>query len=176
MRATCSARARGFRPWTANARSGEVLIFLADRRNLRLTALCDGDIRAGIHGRAGRGPAVGGNRPALARPGAPCLVVVSSLQEIDGLFTDAAHQPVFLCDSARPAPGKHIFERFGFARTFERVSHDCLNQIEDPDCCRALALYPETQVLKELRLEYSDPPRRSLHGASLYAMRPLFEV
>ena len=102
--------------------------------------------------------------------------MVSSLQEIDGLVTDAIHQSMFLCDSARPAPGKYMFERFGFARTFERISHDCLNQIEDPDRSGALAFDPESQVLKELRLEYSDPLRPSFHRASLYAMRPLFEV
>jgi hypothetical protein len=108
--------------------------------------------------------------------GAPCLVVVSSLQKIDSFVTDAIHQTVFLCDSARPAAGKYIFERFGFPRTVERISHDCLNQIEDPDCSGALTFHPESQVLKELRLEYGDPPRLSIHRASLYAMRPWFGV
>ncbi len=102
--------------------------------------------------------------------------MVSSLQEIDGFVTDAIHQTVLLCDSARPAAGKYIFERFGLPRTFERVSHDCLNQIEDPDCSGALAFHPESQVLKELRLEYGDPLRLSLHRASLYARSPLFRV
>ena len=102
--------------------------------------------------------------------------MVSSLQEIDGFVTDAIHQPVFLCDSARPAPGKYIFERFGFPRTFERVSHDSVNQIENPDCGAALRFHPKTEVLKELRLEYGDPLRLSLHRASLYARMPVFQV
>ena len=106
----------------------------------------------------------------------PQLVVVSSLQEIDGLVTDAIHQPVFLCDTARPAPGKHIFQRFGLSRTFERIPHHCLNEIEDSDRDAALVFDPEPEVLKELRLKYGDPLRLPLHQASLSAMRPLFGV
>jgi hypothetical protein len=106
----------------------------------------------------------------------PCLVVVSGLQEIDGFLADAIYQPVFLRDTARPTPGEHILERFGFARAFERVSHDCVNQIEDPDCSGTLVFHPEPEVLKELRLEYGDPLRPSLHRASLYAVRRLFPV
>ena len=71
------------------------------------------------------------------------LVVVSGLQRIDGFVSDAIHQPVFLCDTARPAPGEHILERFGFAGAFERVSHDCVHQIEDPDYSGTLVFHPE---------------------------------
>jgi len=85
--------------------------------------------------------------------------VVPGLQEIDSFVTDAIHQPVFLCDPARPAPGKHVFERFGFTRTGERVSHDCINQVENSDCNSALAFHPEPKVLKELQLEHGDPFR-----------------
>ena len=105
-----------------------------------------------------------------------CLVVVSGLQEVDRFVTDAIHQPVFLRDTARPAPGKYILQRFGLARAFERVSHDCFNQIENPDCSGTLVFHPEPEVLKELRLEYGDALRLSLHQASLYAMRPSFRV
>jgi hypothetical protein len=76
----------------------------------------------------------------------PTLVAVSGLQEIDRLVTDAIHQSVFLCYTARPAPGKHILERFGFAGAFEGVSHDCLNQIEDPKRNGTLVLHPEPDV------------------------------
>jgi len=118
--------------------------------------------------------------PGLIRPwhapGAAYLVVVSGLQEIDCFVADAIHQSVFLCNTARPAPGEHKLERFGFAGAIERVSHDCLNQIEDPDCSGTIVLHPEPEVLKELPLEHGDSLRLSLHGASFYAMRPLFRV
>jgi hypothetical protein len=102
--------------------------------------------------------------------------VVSGLQEIDSFVTDAIHQPVFLRDTARPAPGKHILERFGFAGSLEGISHDGVNQIENPDCNRTLVFHPEPEVLKEFRLEYRDPLSLSLHRAALYAPRPLFWV
>jgi hypothetical protein len=89
--------------------------------------------------------------------------MVSGLQEIDGFVTDAIHQPVFLCDTARPAAGEHMLERFWFAGAVERVSHDCLNQIEDSDCSGTFVLHPEPEVLKELRLEHGGPVTRSLH-------------
>src|SRR5262249_7161774 len=69
-----------------------------------------------------------------------------------------------------------ILERFGFTGSFERISHDCVNQIEDPDCRRSIVSYPEPEVLKELRLEYSDPLRLSLHRPSLYEVTPLSPV
>jgi hypothetical protein len=78
--------------------------------------------------------------------------VVSSLQKIDSFVTGAIHQTVFPCDSARPTTGKYILERFGFPSTVERVSQDCLNEIENPDCGGALGFHPESQVLQELRL------------------------
>ena len=106
----------------------------------------------------------------------PCLIVISALQEVDRFVTGAIHQPVFLCDAARPAAGKQIFERFGFPRTFERVSHGGLDQIEDPDCSGAFGFYPEAEVLQELRLEYSDALSRSPHRASLYVMKPRIRV
>ena len=113
----------------------------------------------------------------MAVPGAALpLVVVSGLQEIDGFVTDAIYQPVFLRDTSRPAPGEHILEWFGLTRAFEGVSHDCINEIEDPDRRGTLAFHPEPEVLQELRLEYGDPLRLSLHRASLYAMTPRFRV
>ena len=65
---------------------------------------------------------------------------------------------------------------FGFSRTFEWVSHDCLNQVEHPDCNGTLAFHPEPEVLQELRLKYRNPFRLSLHRAFLFAMRLLSRV
>ena len=130
-----------------------------------------------VHSCDPRKPLVGSScRPRHAYRVSPCLVVVSGLQEIDGTVTDAIHQSVFLCDTARPAPGKHVLERFGFAGAFEGVSHDCLNQVEDPDRSGTLVLHPEPEVLKELRLEYGDSFSPSLHRASLYVRRRLFRA
>ena len=76
------------------------------------------------------------------------LIVVSGLEEIDGFVSDAIHQPVFLCDTPRPAPGKHIFKWFGLSKAFEWISHDCFNQIEDSDCNATLAFHPKPEVLR----------------------------
>ena len=115
------------------------------------------------------------NRPA-PRVAQTILIVVSSLEEIDGHVRDAIHQTVFLRDTPRPAPGKHIFQGFGLSGTFEWVSHDCIDQVEHSNGNVTLALHPEAEVLQELRLKYGDPFRLSLHRASLLGVRWLSRV
>ena len=73
-------------------------------------------------------------------------------------------------------PASTYFSGSGFPRAFEWVSHDCLNQIEHPDCDATLGLHPKPEVLKELRLKYGGSFSLSLHRVSLFAMRPLFRV
>jgi hypothetical protein len=114
-------------------------------------------------------------QPRRARSQSP-LIVISSLQEVDRLVTDAVHQAMLLCDPARQVPGKHKLKRFGFPRTCERVSHDGVHQIRNPHGNGTLVLYPEPEVLKELRLEHGDPFRASLHRVSLRAVTPAFRV
>ena len=95
-------------------------------------------------------------------------VVVSSLKEIDCLVSDAVHQSVFLGDTPRPTAGEHILQRFGLSRTFERIPHHCLNEIEDSDRDAALVFDPEPEVLQKLGLKYGDPFRLPTHRASLF--------
>ena len=103
----------------------------------------------------------------------PPLIVVSSLEEIDGLVGDAVHQPVFLSDTPRPTAGEYILQRFGLSRAFERIPHDCLHEVEDSNSDAALVLKPKPEVLKKLGLKDSDPFRLSRHRASLSAKQLL---
>jgi hypothetical protein len=96
--------------------------------------------------------------------------VVSSLEEIDPLVRDAVHQPVFLSDAPGPAAGEDKFQWLGLTRSFERIPHDGVNEIQDPDRHTALVFDPKPQILKKLGLKYGRSLRLSLHRASLFAM------
>ena len=77
---------------------------------------------------------------------------------------------MFLSDTPRPTARKSIFQWLGLSRALERVSHDCIYQVEHSDCNTTLAFHPKPEVLKELRLKDGDPFRLALHRASLFAM------
>lgn len=104
------------------------------------------------------------------------LIVISSLQEIDRLVSDAIYQAVFLSHTTRPAPGKHIFQRFRLSGTLGWISHDRLDQIEYSDRDTALGFHPKPEVLEEFRLKYGDAPKLSHHQASVFATRSLFPI
>jgi hypothetical protein len=112
-------------------------------------------------------------KPGLAENGlAPlgfgvCSIVISGLQEINCFIGDPINQSVFLSDTSGPTAAEHIFQWLGFSRAFERISHDCINKVEDPQRDRALVLNPEPEILKKLNLKYREAFNLSLHLASL---------
>ena len=95
--------------------------------------------------------------------------MVPSLEEVNGFVRDMVHQPVFLSNTPGPTSGEDKFQRFGLSRALERISHDCLHEVEDSDRDTALVFDPKPEVLKKLGLKCSDPFRLSLHRASLSA-------
>ena len=103
-------------------------------------------------------------------------IVISGLQEIDCFIGDPIHQTVFLSDSSRPTAAEHVFQWLGLSGTFERISHDRVNKVEDPQRDRALVLNPEAEILKKLTLKYRDPFSLSPHPASLSSKQLLLEV
>ena len=64
--------------------------------------------------------------------------MVASFKEINRLVRDPVHQAVFLSDAARPTARQHICQRFGLSWPFEGVPHDCLDEIQHPDCSASL--------------------------------------
>ena len=102
--------------------------------------------------------------------------MISGLEEIDCLISDAIDQPVFLRDTPRPAAGEHVFQWFGFPRAFERISHHWLNEMEDSDGYAAVVLDPKPEILKKFGLKNGDPLRLSRHQATLCAKRLDFQV
>src|SRR5579883_3087490 len=105
-----------------------------------------------------------------------CSVVISGLQEIDCFIGDPVDQAMFLSDSSGVTAAEHISQWLGLSGTYERVSHDRVHEVEDPQRDRPLVLDPEAEILKKLGLKYRDPFSRALHQGSLFSKRLLYEV
>ena len=114
--------------------------------------------------------------PAGLHPGDPASVMVSSLEEVNGLIRDTVYQAVFLADTPRPAACEHISERLGLSRPLEWIPHHCLDEIQHSDCGAAFGFDPKAEVLPELRLKDRDPLRISLHLKSLDAVPLPFQA
>ena len=107
---------------------------------------------------------------------AAASVVVSSLEEINGLVRDPVHQAVFLSDTARPTPGQYKSQRFGLSWAFKGVRHDRLDEIQYPDCSASLGFDPKTQILPELGLKDCNPVTPGLHRGSLASNATCFRA
>jgi hypothetical protein len=83
---------------------------------------------------------------------------------------------VFLGNTPRPTAGERIFQSFRLSRVFERIPHDCLNQIEGSGRDTALVFDPKPEVWKKLGLKYGDPFGLSLERTSLFTMRSLSRI
>ena len=59
---------------------------------------------------------------------------------------------------ARPAACQDIFERLRLSQSLERISHDCVHQIQHSDCGAVFGFDPRTKVLPELRLKDENRP------------------
>jgi hypothetical protein len=109
-------------------------------------------------------------RGSFVRVECGALIVISGLEEIDLVISDAIDQSVFLSNASRPTTRQNVFQRFGFTQAFERIAHYCVDKIKDSDGDAALVFDPEPQVLNKFGLKYGDP-FRPLHQASLFAPR-----
>lgn len=81
-------------------------------------------------------------------------IMITRLKEIDPVVCDAIYKPVFLRDPPRPAAFKHISKRLRFAHALKRITHDCLNQIKDPDSNIPIRFHPVSEVFPKLLLKY----------------------
>jgi len=81
-------------------------------------------------------------------------IMISCLHKIDSIMADDINQPVFLCNPPGPDTGPKKFERLGFADTLERVSHDGLDQLKNPDGRFAVGFHPIAEVIPEFRLKH----------------------
>jgi len=102
--------------------------------------------------------------------------MVSSLEEVNGFIRDTIHQPVFLGNTTRPTACQQISEGLRLSQPLEWILHHCLDEIQYSDRGAALGFDPKAEVLPKLRLNDSDPPRISLHPASLDAVQRPFQA
>ena len=89
--------------------------------------------------------------------------MVSGLEKIDRIVSDAVHEAMFLGDAARPTSRQDIYQRFGLAWAFEGVSQDRVDKIQHSDCRASIGFDPETEVFAELGLKYCDALTVSVH-------------
>ena len=75
------------------------------------------------------------------------------MEEVDPVWGDEVDEPMFLGDATRPAACKLELEGLWLADAYEGVSHDCLDEVEDPDCNAPILFEPVHEVLAELELE-----------------------
>ena len=97
-------------------------------------------------------------------------VVVTRLEKIDSIFTDAVYQAVFLGDPPRPAACEYKLQGLRFADTRKPISKYRFNQFQDSKRCLSIGFHPISQVLPELRVEHSrafGPSRREFRDAQI---------
>lgn len=75
-------------------------------------------------------------------------VVVAGLEKNDRTVRDSIHQPVFLCNAARPASRQGVPERFRFSGTVEWISEDRVRQVQHADRDVPLAPDPVPEILR----------------------------
>jgi hypothetical protein len=80
-------------------------------------------------------------------------VVIPGLQEIDEAVVDAIHNPVLLCDSARPYVRAEVAKRFGFSDPAERIAQRGFHQAERLERDSPICLDPMPKVVQALRLK-----------------------
>ncbi len=81
-------------------------------------------------------------------------VVVSGLEKIDSVIGHEVHDSVFLREPPRPHAGCEMPERLRLADPGERISEDCLDEIQCPECDLAVSLHPVPKIFQELLLKH----------------------
>ena len=74
-------------------------------------------------------------------------VVVAALQELNPVGLDQVDTAMLLGNAPGPDIRTQIFQRFGFADTFEWVAQDSLHQLQQPLGGATVRLNPVLQVL-----------------------------
>ncbi|HWB95570.1 MAG TPA: hypothetical protein VG672_02680 [Bryobacteraceae bacterium] len=70
--------------------------------------------------------------------------MIAGLEKINSFAGDAIHEPVLLRDTAGPATLEEIFQRLGFARALEWITHYCFDEIQYSQRGAPVELYPES--------------------------------
>jgi hypothetical protein len=62
------------------------------------------------------------------------------------------HESMLLGDPPRPAAGEKVFQRFGFAGSGERVTHDGFDQLQRSRRDAAVGFDPVAKVFSKIRI------------------------
>ena len=89
--------------------------------------------------------------------------MIAPHQEVDTVVPNQVDEAMLLGDPSRPDVGPEMLDRFGLPDAVERVTHDCLNKLEEPERSSTISLNPKLEVLPELILE--DGETRGRGGA-----------
>jgi hypothetical protein len=87
-------------------------------------------------------------------------VVVPCLEKVDLVTLNEIDDSVFLSEPARPGTFGEVLQWFRLANPLERVSQNCLHQIESAQSHLPILGDPEPQVVDELRVEHRLSPLR----------------
>jgi hypothetical protein len=90
------------------------------------------------------------------------LVVIAAHKEIDPIIPHEIHEPMLLCDSARPNMRAHVAQRLRLSDAAERIAHDGIHEVQDTQRDTAVRLDPEPQIVTEFILESRNALRSAL--------------
>jgi hypothetical protein len=76
------------------------------------------------------------------------------LQEVHTVVADQINQSILACDAPRPDVGPDLFEVLGLSDAGKRISHHCLDQIENSKSCLPVRINPPAQILEALGFDY----------------------
>lgn len=79
--------------------------------------------------------------------------MVSSLEKINATLAHEIDNAMLLCESPRPTAWREIFERFGLANSFERLTQDGFNQFKGAQGQFTVSFDPVAQILDKFGLE-----------------------
>ena len=80
--------------------------------------------------------------------------MITGLEKIYTIAAYAIHETMFLCETARPASCKHVFEWLGFPDSCEWVAQDAFDKFEGAKRGFAVVFDPITKILPKLGMEY----------------------
>jgi hypothetical protein len=99
------------------------------------------------------------------------LVVIFRLKKIDAVVRHDVYDSMFLRETTGPRPRREILQRFWFADSRERITHDGFDKVENAEGDLAIVLNPITKILAKLVLENSSTTFLPRHGRR-YSSKP----
>ena len=80
--------------------------------------------------------------------------MIAAGKDSDFVIEDLINNSMFLVDSSRPAALQFMFERLRFADSFEGITLDIFDEIDDAEGSLAILLNPPSQVFKSVRIKF----------------------